>query len=155
LTVYEKGSEVIRMMHNLLGEEGFQKGMKLYFERHDGTAATCEDFVAAMEDASGVDLKHFRLILSFTIKMAVLLSYAVTLKKFIMFWTNAEQTFVFENVEERPVISMLREFSAPVKLNYEYSDEDLSFLMVHARNDFARWDAGQMLLARDCSAILV
>lgn len=61
LTVYEKGSEVIRMMHTLLGEEGFQAGMKLYFERHDGTAATCEDFVAAMEDASGVDLKQFRL----------------------------------------------------------------------------------------------
>ena len=61
LTVYEKGSEVIRMMHTLLGEEGFQKGMKLYFERHDGTAATCEDFVSAMEDASGVDLAQFRL----------------------------------------------------------------------------------------------
>ncbi|MCG6242607.1 aminopeptidase N, partial [Vibrio diabolicus] len=61
LTVYEKGSEVIRMYHTLLGEEGFQKGMKLYFERHDGTAATCEDFVSAMEDATGVDLKQFRL----------------------------------------------------------------------------------------------
>ncbi|MGU3841555.1 M1 family aminopeptidase, partial [Vibrio diabolicus] len=59
LTVYEKGSEVIRMYHTLLGEEGFQKGMKLYFERHDGTAATCEDFVSAMEDATGVDLKQF------------------------------------------------------------------------------------------------
>ncbi len=49
------------MYHTLLGEEGFQKGMKLYFERHDGTAATCEDFVSAMEDATGVDLKQFRL----------------------------------------------------------------------------------------------
>ena len=61
LTVYEKGSEIIRMYHTLLGEEGFQKGMKLYFGRHDGTAATCEDFVSAMEDATGVDLKQFRL----------------------------------------------------------------------------------------------
>ncbi|HAS64296.1 MAG TPA: aminopeptidase N, partial [Vibrio sp.] len=61
LTVYEKGSEVIRMYHTLLGEEGFQKGMQLYVERHDGTAATCEDFVKAMEDANGVDLQQFRL----------------------------------------------------------------------------------------------
>ncbi|MSE18968.1 DUF3458 domain-containing protein, partial [Pantoea agglomerans] len=60
LTVYEKGSEVIRMMHTLLGEENFQKGMKLYFDRHDGSAATCDDFVQAMEDASNVDLSQFR-----------------------------------------------------------------------------------------------
>lgn len=60
LTVYEKGSEVIRMLHTLLGEENFQKGMQLYFERHDGSAATCDDFVQAMEDASNVDLSHFR-----------------------------------------------------------------------------------------------
>ncbi len=60
-TVYEKGAEVIRMMHTLLGEERFQKGMKLYIERHDGQAATCDDFVAAMADASGVDLGQFKL----------------------------------------------------------------------------------------------
>ena len=60
-TVYEKGAEVIRMIHTLLGEEGFQKGMKLYFERHDGQAVTCDDFVAAMADASGADLAQFKL----------------------------------------------------------------------------------------------
>ena len=60
-TVYEKGAEVIRMMHLLLGEDNFQKGMKLYFERHDGEAVTCDDFVSAMADASGVDLDHFKL----------------------------------------------------------------------------------------------
>lgn len=60
-TVYEKGSEVIRMMHVLLGEEGFQKGMKLYVGRHDGEAATCEQFVAAMADANGANLEQFRL----------------------------------------------------------------------------------------------
>lgn len=59
-TVYEKGAEVIRMLHALLGEDGFQKGMKLYFERHDGQAVTCDDFVAAMADANGVDLDHFK-----------------------------------------------------------------------------------------------
>jgi len=60
-TVYDKGAEVIRMMHSLLGEDGFQKGMKLYVERHDGQAVTCDDFAAAMEDASGVDLGQFKL----------------------------------------------------------------------------------------------
>jgi len=59
-TVYEKGAEVVRMIHTLLGAEGFRKGMDLYFERHDGQAATCEDFVSAMEDATGVDLNRFR-----------------------------------------------------------------------------------------------
>jgi aminopeptidase N len=60
-TVYQKGSEVIRMMHTILGEEGFQKGMKLYVQRHDGHAATCDQFAAAMEDANGVDFSQFKL----------------------------------------------------------------------------------------------
>ncbi len=60
VTVYNKGAEVIRMMHTILGEENFQQGMALYFERHDGQAVTCEDFVRAMEDASGIRLQTFR-----------------------------------------------------------------------------------------------
>ncbi|MCG9552496.1 aminopeptidase N [Vibrio sp. Isolate31] len=197
LTVYEKGSEVIRMIHTLLGEDGFQKGMKLYFERHDGTAATCEDFVAAMEDASGVDLSQFRLWYSQsgTPTLSVESHYDAEKKQYtlttrqvtaptheqakkqilhipldIELYTatgdvielqyngkpvhnvldvkEAEQTFVFENVNEKPVPSLLREFSAPVKLEYDYSDEELIFLMVNARNEFSRWDAGQMLLAK-------
>lgn len=60
VTVYEKGAEVIRMIHTLLGEEGFQAGMRLYFQRHDGDAVTCDDFVQAMQDASGVDLTEFK-----------------------------------------------------------------------------------------------
>ncbi|HCH2587291.1 TPA: aminopeptidase N [Vibrio parahaemolyticus] len=197
LTVYEKGSEVIRMYHTLLGEEGFQKGMKLYFERHDGTAATCEDFVSAMEDATGVDLKQFRLWYSQsgtpTLRVnseynAEAKTYALTVEQFteatqdqaekqalhipfdielydskgqvIPLIINGEsvhnvldikqdkQTLVFENVVEQPVPSLLREFSAPVKLEYDYSDAELIFLMKHATNDFARWDASQMLLAK-------
>ncbi|HHG3633635.1 TPA: aminopeptidase N [Vibrio parahaemolyticus] len=197
LTVYEKGSEVIRMYHTLLGEEGFQKGMKLYFERHDGTAATCEDFVSAMEDATGVDLKQFRLWYrqsgTPTLRVnseynAEAKTYALTVEQFteatqdqaekqalhipfdielydskgqvIPLIINGEsvhnvldikqdkQTFVFENVAEQPVPSLLREFSAPVKLEYDYSDAELIFLMKHATNDFARWDASQMLLAK-------
>ena len=58
-TVYNKGAELIRMMQTILGEEAFRKGSDLYFERHDGQAVTCEDFVTAMEDASGVDLGAF------------------------------------------------------------------------------------------------
>jgi aminopeptidase N len=60
LTVYEKGSEVVRMLHTLLGAEGFRRGSDLYFERHDGQAVTCDDFVSAMQDANGVDLSQFR-----------------------------------------------------------------------------------------------
>jgi aminopeptidase N len=60
-TVYEKGAEVIRMLHSLLGEAGFQRGMRLYVERHDGQAVTCDDFAAAMADANGIDLEQFKL----------------------------------------------------------------------------------------------
>ena len=60
-TVYNKGAEVIRMMRTILGREAYRRGTDLYFERHDGQAVTCEDFVRAMEDASGVDLSQFRL----------------------------------------------------------------------------------------------
>lgn len=60
VTVYEKGAEVIRMLHTLLGEQGFQKGMQLYIAENDGKAATCEDFVSAMERANNLDLNQFR-----------------------------------------------------------------------------------------------
>ena len=61
MTVYNKGAEVIRMMRTLLGPEGFRKGTDLYFSRHDGQAVTTDDFVKAMEDATGADLSQFRL----------------------------------------------------------------------------------------------
>ncbi len=61
LTVYEKGSEVIRMLHTLIGVEKFRKGMDLYFSRFDGMAVTCDDFINAMSDASGKDLSQFKL----------------------------------------------------------------------------------------------
>ncbi|MBH3119968.1 aminopeptidase N [Serratia ureilytica] len=196
LTVYEKGSEVIRMMHTLLGEENFQKGMQLYFERHDGSAATCDDFVQAMEDASNVDLSRFRrwysqsgtplltvrdeydaetqqyrlhvsqktpptadqpeklpLHIPLDIELYDSEGNVIALQKGglpvnnVLNVTEAEQTFVFDGVAHKPVPSLLREFSAPVKLDYPYSDQQLTFLMQHARNEFARWDAAQSLLA--------
>lgn len=197
VTVYEKGSEVIRMMHTLLGEEAFQAGMRLYFERHDGSAATCEDFVKAMEDASGIDLTQFRRWYSQagtpqlqvrdeydakqqvyrlhvrqstpptpeqTEKLALHIPLDIELYaedgaviplqsggqavSSVLNVTEPEQTFVFELVPQAPVISLLREFSAPVKLDYLYTDKQLTFLMAHARNDFARWDAAQMLIGK-------
>ena len=60
LTVYEKGSEVVRMIRTLVGAEGFRKGSDLYFARHDGQAVTCDDFIRAMEEANGIDLTQFK-----------------------------------------------------------------------------------------------
>ena len=196
LTVYEKGSEVIRMMHTLLGEENFQKGMQLYFERHDGSAATCDDFVQAMEDASNVDLSHFRrwysqsgtpvvtvqddydpqteqytlkisqhtpptpdqqeklpLHIPFDIELYDGEGNVIPLQRdghpvsSVLNLTQPDQLFVFDKVYFQPVPSLLREFSAPVKLEYKWSDQQLTFLMRHARNAFSRWDAAQSLLA--------
>jgi len=196
LTVYEKGAEVIRMLHTLLGEENFQKGMQLYFERHDGSAATCDDFVQAMEDASNIDLSHFRrwysqsgtpvvtvrddydaensqytltisqhtpptagqpekarLHIPFDIELYDSEGQVIALQKgghpvhHVLNVTEAEQSFIFDNITTPPIPSLLREFSAPVKLEYKWSDQQLTFLMRHARNDFSRWDAAQSLLA--------
>ncbi len=196
LTVYEKGSEVIRMLHTLLGEKQFQAGIALYFERHDGSAATCDDFVQAMEDASNVDLSLFRrwysqsgtpiltvrddydvekqtytltvsqktpatpdqteklpLHIPLDIELYDPQGGVIALKQHgqkvnnVLNVTEAEQTFVFEDVEYQPIPSLLREFSAPVKLDYKYGDHQLTFLMKHATNDFSRWDSAQSLLA--------
>ncbi len=60
-TVYNKGAEIVRMLHTMMGPQRFRAGCDLYFARHDGTAATCEDFVLAMEEGGGIDLSQFRL----------------------------------------------------------------------------------------------
>ncbi|EPU3838999.1 aminopeptidase N [Providencia stuartii] len=195
LTVYEKGAEVIRMIHTLLGEEMFQAGMQLYIHRHDGSAATCDDFVQAMEDASNVDLSLFRrwysqsgtpvltvrdeyfpekqqyvlhvsqmtpptadqsekqpLHIPLDIELygedgaVIPLQYLGSSVNSVLNVTQASQTFTFDNVPSRPVPSLLREFSAPVKLDYPYSDEQLAFLMQYASNEFSRWDAAQQLI---------
>lgn len=86
VTVYNKGAEVIRMMHTLLGEENFQKGMQLYFQRHDGQAVTCDDFVSAMNDASGKCLNQFKLWYSQfgTPKIKVETEYKQNEQKFVL-----------------------------------------------------------------------
>ncbi|WP_127262061.1 aminopeptidase N [Neisseria meningitidis] len=202
MTVYEKGAEVVRMYHTLLGEEGFQKGMKLYFQRHDGQAVTCDDFRAAMADANGINLDQFALwysqagtpvleaegrlknnIFELTVKQTVpptpdmadkqpmmipvkigLLNRNGEAAAFdyqgkrateaVLLLTEAEQTFQFEGVTEAVVPSLLRGFSAPVHLNYPYSDDDLLLLLAHDSDAFTRWEAAQTLYRRAVAANL-
>lgn len=198
LTVYEKGSEVVGMIRTLLGAEGFRKGSDLFFERHDGQAVTCDDFVKAMEDANGADLTQFkrwysqagtpRLTVSeaydqaaqtytltfrqscpatpesaeklpFVIPVALGLLDAqgrdlelrlqgeavATGTERVLAVTEAEQSFTFEGVTAKPLPSLLRGFSAPVKLSFPYDRDQLMFLMQHDSDGFNRWDAGQRL----------
>ncbi|MDO4625907.1 MAG: aminopeptidase N [Pasteurellaceae bacterium] len=198
MTVYEKGAEVIRMLHTLLGEKRFQQGMQLYIAENDGKAATCEDFVSAMERASGVDLEQFRrwYSQSGTPELSVIDHYDE--KKHIyqlsvsqmtpptadqMVKVNlhiplkialydekglpqtllhngqpvhnvldvklSEQVFEFHNVFSRPIPALLCDFSAPVKLDYDYTTEQLLVLLQFAENEFVRWDAMQMLLTAE------
>jgi aminopeptidase N len=206
LTVYEKGAEVVRMIHTLLGAEGFRKGSDLYFERHDGQAVTCDDFVNAMEAANSVDLTQFRRwyaqagtpvltvqqsynpsaqILTLTInqhcpptpgqavKEPLHIPVTVGLinkdgvispcklqentqasNEIILQVTQAEQTFTFEDLKAQPVVSVLRGFSAPVKLVMERSLEELAFLLSYDSDTFNRWEAGQQLAGQIISGLI-
>ncbi|MCL7420030.1 MAG: aminopeptidase N [Methylobacter sp.] len=197
LTVYEKGAEVVRMIHTLLGAEGFRKGSDLYFERHDGQAVTCDDFVKAMEDANGADLTRFRRWYSQagtpvltvrqhyepgdqTLTLTIAQNCPPTPGQLVkeplhipvriglisrdgsvapcrltgcdqgsdevtLSVTEAEQSFTFEGLAQQPVVSLLRGFSAPVKLDMDYSLEELAFLLSHDSDTFNRWEAGQQL----------
>ena len=186
-TVYNKGAEVIRMQHTLLGKAGFRRGMDLYFKRHDGQAVTIDDFVAAMEDANHVDLTQFKRWYSQagTPEVTVTSEYAqgkLTLKmqqkcpptpecqdkkpfhipiRVALFDTHGhqmsidqdilelketEQSFTFTGLSEKPVVSLLREFSAPIKLKYDLTQEELLFLLRHEADGYAKWDAAQNLV---------
>lgn len=211
-TIYEKGAEVIRMQHTLLGEEGFQQGIAEYFRRHDGQAVTCDDFVSAMESVysqrnPGQNLDIFRRWYSQagTPRVRVTLEHdarqrrcTVTLAQrcppvgiekrasasvdklplhipfamglldatgspiplrlagqtessgdtVVLELTADTRQWVFEDVASLPVPSLLRDFSAPVIVEYAYSDEELALLLAHDTNAFARWEAGQELATR-------
>jgi len=194
-TVYNKGAELIRMMHTLLGREGFRRGMDLYIERHDNSAATIPDFVSAMQDASGVDLGEFsrwyrqagtpELTVDDRYDAAAK-SYELTISQKtpptpgqpekeplpipvamgllgpngdemptrvageaaeqvgtrLLVCDRPSQTFRFVDVAAPPVPSLLRGFSAPVKLQ-GVPLERLKFLAIHDTDPVARWDAGQ------------
>jgi aminopeptidase N len=174
MTVYEKGAEVVRMQASLLGREGFRKGMDLYFKRHDGQAVTCDDFVQAMQDASNVDLTQFRRwydvagtpVLdcageydaarrTFTLGVKqsmqppfhIPLAVKIGAHERVLSVKQPEERFVFDDVAERPVPSLLRGFSAPVIVHYPYSESDLLQLLAHDDDPFNRWEAGQRLAA--------
>jgi len=172
MTVYEKGAEVVRMQHALLGEEKFQAGMRLYFQRHDGRAVTCDDFVQAMQDASGIDLQQFKRwydvagtpvlectgdfskdSFALTVKQSMNppfhIPFAVKIggREEVLSLRKTEETFSFGRISSRPVPSLLRGFSAPVTLDYPYSEADLLHLVAHDDDPFNRWEAGQRLAA--------
>jgi aminopeptidase N len=206
-TVYEKGAEVVRMMHTLLGAERFRKGTDLYFERHDGQAVTCDDFVQAMEDASGVSLAHFRrwystagtpIVTARSEYRAATRELHLTLSQrtpdtpgqagkvpllipvragllgadgkdlpphcanasrkegssVLLELSQASQTFVFEDVPARPTPSLLRGFSAPVRLETDSTDADLLLRMAHDSDPYGRWDAAQTLAHRRIGSVL-
>jgi aminopeptidase N len=197
VTVYDKGSEVIRMLFTLLGKTGFLAGIKLYFKRFDGQAVTCDDFVQAMQDANDKDLSQFRrwYSQSGTPQVVVTDSYDASLKMYriefqqqhsatfeqkekqnlvipIQFsllndkleplmlgdsdkeqmtleLNDTQQSLEFKNVDSKPIPSLLHGFSAPVKLDYPYSQQQLGKVMLGSPDEFARWDAGQKLFS-DC-----
>jgi len=209
-TVYEKGAELIRMQHTLLGPEAFRRGMDLYFARHDGQAVTCDDFVNAMQDASGVDLAQFRRWYAqagtplvrvtgrhdepgraytldveqtctpspgqpdkrpFHIPLAVGLigpdgrELQVRLERgdgtarttHVLDLREPRQRFRFLDVPVPPVPSLLRGHSAPVRVEFAYTDRELALLAARDADPFNRWDAAQrtfvtahLWLARQC-----
>ncbi|GAB4356579.1 MAG: aminopeptidase N [Immundisolibacter sp.] len=200
-TGYQKRAEVVRMLHTVLGPQGFRRGMDLYFERHDGRAVTVEDFVAALADANGVDLEPFMGWYrqagtpQVTVQHrhdAAARRYHLTLRQHtaptpgqpdkqplpipvalgllaadgrelplrlageaaaggtqrVLQLRQAEQSFVFEDLAAPPVPSLLRGFSAPVRLQIDLSDAELAHLLAHDTDAFARYDAGQHLYLR-------
>jgi len=198
VTVYEKGAEVIRMIHTLVGEAGFRRGMDLYFKRHDGHAVTCDDFRLAMADANERDLKQFErwysqagtptLSVSGSYDLGAA-SYTLTVRQQcapgnggeanqpyhlplamallskqgtrlpltlageagpgplerVIELTESEQQITFINVSTEPMPSLLRGFSAPVILNYNYSESDLAFLAANDDDPFNRWESIQRM----------
>jgi aminopeptidase N len=197
MTVYEKGAELIRMQYTLLGEDTYRKATDLYFERYDGHAVTCNDFVQCMADASGRDMSQFflwykqagtptlnvssqyhqaqsQLTLTFTQsqpdtpeqtdKRPLLIPIAVGLldeagnethPTQILEMTEREQSFTFDHVNTRPVPSILRSFSAPVKLTTDLSDRDLRLLQLKDTDGFNKWEAGQTLALRSIERLMV
>ncbi|MGS1028196.1 aminopeptidase N [Burkholderia glumae] len=204
MTVYEKGSEVVRMYQTLLGRDGFRRGMDLYFKRHDGQAVTCDDFRHAMADANGRDLAQFERWYSQagTPRVAVKTAYDAAAKRYtvtlsqaygegspaaretqkgpllipfaigligpdgrdlplgldgeaeagattrVLELTETQASYNFVDVAAEPLPSLLRNFSAPVIVDYDYRDDQLAFLLAHDSDPFNRWEAGQRLATR-------
>jgi aminopeptidase N len=194
-TVYNKGAELIRMFHTVLGPEKFRKGTDLYFERHDGEAATCDDFVKALEDGSGIDLSAFKIWygqagtpkvrarlehesrgktatlhleqhVDATPGQAVKKPMPIPLKtaligersgdvicpEQLIILDRAKQSFTFENVTEPPLLSINRDFSAPIMIDAERAPDELERLAQTDTDPFARYEAIQELMMRALTA---
>ncbi len=200
VTVYEKGAEVVRMMQTLVGREGFARGLKLYFERHDGHAVTCDDFAQAIADAnpdstlarlldqfkrwysqagtprvraSGLydaDARSYRLTLAqscaptpgqdvkepfvIPIGLGLLDANGTELASGMHVLTQASETLTFDDIGSEPVPSILRGFSAPVILEFDYTDAQLIALLAHDTDPFNRWEAGQRLAVNRALAFI-
>lgn len=199
VTVYEKGAEVIRMIHTLLGHANFVRGMDLYFLLYDGQAVTCDDFVGAMATVAGRSLAQFKnwYRQAGTPELRVRGQFDADRQQYRLFFQQwcppspgqpskepfhipvrlglvgqesgedvalscqdrdikdgvvelrqTEEELVFEQITEPVIPSLLRQFSAPVKLHYDYSDDELYFLLANDRDAFNRWEAGQRLYCR-------
>ena len=200
VTIYEKGAEIIRMLHTLLGRDLFRQGLALYLARHDGQAATTDDFVQAMAEVSGRDLSQFKrwYIQAGTPQLTVQGEYDAQARTYTLTFEQstpptpgqpekaplhipvalglldsqggeiplvcterqaeaerglfelrgARETIRFSGVEEKPRLSILRNFSAPLKVVYECDEEELLFLFRHDQDPFNRWEAGQRLASR-------
>ncbi len=197
-TVYEKGAEVVRMLKTLLGADGFRAGMDLYFERHDGDAATVEDFLACFADATGADLRQFALWYAQAgtpevsvethwddergifeldvaqtvpatpgqpVKQPMVIPLAVGLvgpdgadidampqdgsagpaAPGVLVLREKARRFAYHGLPARPVASVNRGFSAPVRLSTSLSADELMFLARHDSDPFNRFDAAQTL----------
>ena len=190
-TVYEKGAEVIRMIHTLLGEENYRKATDLYFESFDGQAVTTDDFLWAMSDASGVDLEAFKIwyhqsgtpklkiqqkfkngkfTLSCTqvipdtvngkeqkpyfypLKIALISKEGATLVEKTVIISNLHDNFVFEGLNEEPVLSINRDFSAPIIVEQE--SNNFAFLMKHDTNSFVRYESAQSFAVESIEALM-
>ena len=198
-TIYEKGAELVRMIETVLGRDRFRKGMDLYFERHDGEAATVEQFIACFEDASGESLAHFSQWYgqAGTPELVCKLSYDAQrrtaelaieqvnpptsdearkkplhvpvrlglvgpdgrdmplrpagkepLRDGVLHVTKRSQVFRFTDLPARPVPSLLRGFSAPIKLTIDIAADDLAFLMAHDNDLYNRWQAANSYATR-------
>ena len=175
-TVYEKGAEVIRMIQTILGEEGFRKGMDLYFERHDGQAVTTEDFINSMADANSQDFSGFLnwydekgtpeldisekfingkyfLRISTESKAQFPFTFSLYSKKGAILETktvNIVGEYSFEKeLSEKPVISINQNFSAPIKHNYIQILENSLFLVKNDIDLFNRYEAVQSIYLQD------
>ncbi|OOY30963.1 aminopeptidase N [Thioclava sp. F36-6] len=184
-TVYEKGAEIVGMLHRLLGADGYRAALDLYFERHDGQACTIEDWLKVFEDSSGRDLSQFKrwytdagtptlrvrdsfkdgaytlefeqetrptpgqpekLPRHIPIEVGLLSENGdEVLPSTVLEMTEAKQSFTFDGLATRPVPSILRDFSAPVRLERDADTSELAFLLTHDRDPFNRWEAGRAL----------